>query len=39
MHALVIMKIRFIGRHLVEELRAPGFDATLFNRGNHADGP
>jgi nucleoside-diphosphate-sugar epimerase len=33
--ALVIGGTRFIGRHLVEELLAHGYDVTIFNRGNH----
>ncbi len=35
MRALVIGGTRFIGRHLVEELLAHGYDVTIFNRGNH----
>lgn len=34
-HALVIGGTRFVGRHLVEELREHGYDVTLFNRGSH----
>ncbi|WP_247731643.1 NAD-dependent epimerase/dehydratase family protein [Halovivax limisalsi] len=34
-HALVIGGTRFIGRHLVEELRDHDYEVTLFNRGNH----
>jgi nucleoside-diphosphate-sugar epimerase len=33
--ALVIGGTRFIGRHLVEDLRTHGYDVTIFNRGNH----
>ncbi len=33
--ALVIGGTRFIGRHLVEDLRANDYDVTIFNRGNH----
>ena len=33
--SLVIGGTRFIGRHLVEELRAHGHQVTLCNRGNH----
>ncbi|MFT4892145.1 MAG: 2'-hydroxyisoflavone reductase [Halobacteriales archaeon] len=33
--ALVIGGTRFIGRHVVEELREHGYDVTIFNRGNH----
>lgn len=33
--ALIIGGTRFIGRHLVTELRAHDYDVTLFNRGNH----
>jgi len=33
--ALVIGGTRFIGRHLVEDLLANGYDVTIFNRGNH----
>jgi 2'-hydroxyisoflavone reductase len=35
--ALVIGGTRFIGRHLVEELRDHDYHVTLFNRGNHDD--
>ncbi|AFZ74767.1 NAD-dependent epimerase/dehydratase family protein [Natronobacterium gregoryi] len=35
--ALVIGGTRFIGRHLVTELLANGYDVTIFNRGNHDD--
>ncbi|MEF8774662.1 MAG: NAD-dependent epimerase/dehydratase family protein [Halobacteriales archaeon] len=41
--ALVVGGTRFIGRHLVVELLANGYDVTIFNRGNHdnpfADNP
>jgi nucleoside-diphosphate-sugar epimerase len=41
--ALVVGGTRFVGRHLVEELREHGYDVTIFNRGNHdnpfADAP
>ena len=33
--ALVIGGTRFIGRHLVSELRDHDYDVTIFNRGNH----
>lgn len=33
--ALVIGGTRFIGRHLVSELRSAGYDVTIFNRGTH----
>ncbi|WP_435179765.1 NAD-dependent epimerase/dehydratase family protein [Halorussus sp. AFM4] len=33
--ALVVGGTRFIGRHLVSELRDHGYDVTIFNRGNH----
>ncbi|PSP55800.1 epimerase [Halobacteriales archaeon QS_1_67_19] len=33
--ALIIGGTRFIGRHLVAELRDHGYDVTIFNRGNH----
>lgn len=33
--ALVIGGTRFIGRHLVTELRSHDYDVTMFNRGNH----
>jgi 2'-hydroxyisoflavone reductase len=33
--ALVIGGTRFIGRHLVDDLLAHGYDVTIFNRGNH----
>ena len=33
--SLVIGGTRFIGRHLVEELRAHGHQVTICNRGNH----
>lgn len=33
--ALVIGGTRFIGRHVVEDLREHGYDVTIFNRGNH----
>jgi nucleoside-diphosphate-sugar epimerase len=33
--ALVIGGTRFIGRHVVEDLRNHGYDVTIFNRGNH----
>jgi nucleoside-diphosphate-sugar epimerase len=33
--ALVIGGTRFIGRHLVAELRDHDYDVTIFNRGNH----
>ncbi|MFC4542956.1 NAD-dependent epimerase/dehydratase family protein [Halosolutus amylolyticus] len=35
--ALVIGGTRFIGRHLVDDLLAHGYDVTIFNRGNHDD--
>jgi nucleoside-diphosphate-sugar epimerase len=35
MRALVIGGTRFIGRHTVEEFLESGYDATVFNRGNH----
>ncbi|WP_265108714.1 NAD-dependent epimerase/dehydratase family protein [Halosolutus halophilus] len=35
--ALVIGGTRFIGRHLVDDLLAHGYDVTTFNRGNHDD--
>jgi nucleoside-diphosphate-sugar epimerase len=35
--ALVIGGTRFLGRHLVEELRGHGYDVTTFNRGRHDD--
>ena len=35
--ALVVGGTRFIGRHLVAELLAHGYDVTTFNRGNHDD--
>ena len=33
--ALVIGGTRFIGRHVVEDLREHGYDVTIFNRGRH----
>ncbi|MFW5919943.1 MAG: NAD-dependent epimerase/dehydratase family protein, partial [Halanaeroarchaeum sp.] len=33
--ALVIGGTRFIGRHVVEDLREHGYDVTIFNRGTH----
>ncbi|UPV73402.1 NAD-dependent epimerase/dehydratase family protein [Halorussus limi] len=33
--ALVVGGTRFIGRHLVSELRDHDYDVTIFNRGNH----
>ena len=33
--ALVIGGTRFIGRHLVTDLLAHGYDVTIFNRANH----
>ncbi|WP_135805318.1 NAD-dependent epimerase/dehydratase family protein [Halorussus marinus] len=33
--ALVIGGTRFVGRHLVEQLREHDYDVTIFNRGNH----
>jgi len=33
--ALVVGGTRFIGRHVVEALRAGGYEVTLFNRGTH----
>ncbi len=33
--ALVIGGTRFIGRHLVEDLLAHGYDVTIFTRGTH----
>jgi nucleoside-diphosphate-sugar epimerase len=33
--ALVVGGTRFIGRHVVEDLREHGYDVTIFNRGNH----
>jgi nucleoside-diphosphate-sugar epimerase len=33
--ALVIGGTRFIGRHLVAELRSQDYDVTIFNRGHH----
>jgi 2'-hydroxyisoflavone reductase len=33
--ALVIGGTRFIGRHVVDDLRDHGYDVTIFNRGNH----
>ncbi|NHN57983.1 MULTISPECIES: NAD-dependent epimerase/dehydratase family protein [Halorussus] len=33
--ALVVGGTRFIGRHLVSELRDHGYDVTIYNRGNH----
>ena len=33
--AFVIGGTRFIGRHLVEELLANGYDVVMYNRGNH----
>ncbi|WP_313691582.1 NAD-dependent epimerase/dehydratase family protein [Halorarum halobium] len=33
--ALVIGGTRFIGRQVVEDLLANGYDVTIFNRGNH----
>ena len=33
--ALVIGGTRFIGRHVVEDLRDHNYDVTIFNRGNH----
>lgn len=35
MNALVVGGTRFIGRHTVAELLSHGYDATIFNRGNH----
>jgi 2'-hydroxyisoflavone reductase len=35
--ALVVGGTRFIGRHLVAELLAHGYDVTTFNRGTHDD--
>lgn len=35
--ALVIGGTRFIGRHLVEDLRSQNYSVTLFNRGNHSN--
>jgi nucleoside-diphosphate-sugar epimerase len=35
--ALVVGGTRFIGRHVVEDLRAHGYEVTLFNRGRHDD--
>ncbi|MFB6235349.1 MAG: NAD-dependent epimerase/dehydratase family protein [Halopenitus sp.] len=33
--ALVIGGTRFIGRHVVEDLRENGYEVTMLNRGNH----
>ena len=33
--ALVVGGTRFIGRHVVEDLREHSYDVTIFNRGNH----
>jgi nucleoside-diphosphate-sugar epimerase len=33
--ALVVGGTRFIGRHVVEDLREHGYDVTIFNRGTH----
>jgi 2'-hydroxyisoflavone reductase len=33
--ALVIGGTRFIGRHVVEDLRENGYEVTIFNRGTH----
>ena len=33
--ALVIGGTRFIGRHVVDDLLANGYEVTIFNRGNH----
>jgi len=33
--ALVVGGTRFIGRHVVEDLRGHGYDVTIFNRGTH----
>jgi nucleoside-diphosphate-sugar epimerase len=35
--ALVVGGTRFIGRHVVEELRTHGYDVTTFTRGTHED--
>ncbi|MXR41074.1 NAD-dependent epimerase/dehydratase family protein [Halobaculum sp. WSA2] len=33
--ALVVGGTRFIGRHVVDDLLANGYEVTIFNRGNH----
>ncbi|WP_435127214.1 NAD-dependent epimerase/dehydratase family protein [Halobaculum sp. D14] len=33
--ALVVGGTRFIGRHVVDDLRENGYDVSIFNRGNH----